>query len=94
VCDTTDPVINQPPNIGGATSPDIEAASAAGSPVTYTTPTATDAVDGSVTVVCNPPSGSVFAIGTTTVTCTATDSAGNSATTTFTVTVCASVCLT
>jgi len=36
---------------------------------------------------CNPPSDFVFPIGTTTVTCTATDKAGNTAKATFTVTV-------
>jgi len=47
---------------------------------------AIDAV-GPVTVACNPPSGSVFPIGTTIVTCTATDQAGNGTTHTFAVTV-------
>jgi len=40
-----------------------------------------------VTVVSNPPSGSTFPKGVTTVTCTATDGAGNHATCSFTVTV-------
>src|ERR1035441_1998307 len=39
------------------------------------------------TVVANPPSGSTFPIGTTTVTATASDTCGNSATCSFTVTV-------
>lgn len=39
------------------------------------------------TVVCDPPSGSAFPVGTTVVTCTATDSSGNTSTCTFTVTV-------
>jgi hypothetical protein len=38
-------------------------------------------------VVCNPPSGSAFPAGITTVTCTATDRAGNAAQCSFTVTV-------
>ena len=38
-------------------------------------------------VVCNPPSGSAFPVGTTTVTCTVTDAAGNQAGCSFTVTV-------
>jgi hypothetical protein len=38
-------------------------------------------------VVCSPPSGSAFPIGTTTVTCTATDSGGATASCSFTVTV-------
>jgi hypothetical protein len=59
------------------------ATSAAGANVNYPTPTATDEVDGPVPVTCSPPSGSLFAPGSTTVTCTATDAAGNSATTQF-----------
>jgi HYR domain len=39
--------------------------------------TATDNVDGALTPSCNPVSGSSFAIGTTTVTCTAADASGN-----------------
>src|SRR5262249_10247392 len=45
---------------------------------------ATDAV-GVTSFGCAPPSGSTFPIGTTTVTCTATDSAGNSSHKTFAV---------
>jgi Tol biopolymer transport system component len=47
-----------------------------GAVVTYTV-TATDADDPNPTVSCSPASGSVFPIGDTTVTCTATDAAGN-----------------
>jgi hypothetical protein len=50
-----------------------------GARVTYTA-TAQDANDGALPVTCVPPSGSVFPVGTTTVTCTATDSAGNTGT--------------
>jgi hypothetical protein len=39
------------------------------------------------TVVCNPPSGSCFSVGVTTVTCAATDQSGNTSTCSFTVTV-------
>jgi hypothetical protein len=54
--------------------------------VNYVMPVATD--NCSVpTVVCNPPSGSAFPIGATTVTCTATDASNNTATCSFTVTV-------
>ncbi|MEK6304146.1 MAG: HYR domain-containing protein [Acidobacteriota bacterium] len=53
--------------------------------VNFTT-TATDNCPG-VTVVCNPPSGTCFPVGVTTVTCTATDASGNTATCTFTVSV-------
>ncbi len=59
--------------------------SAHGATVTYTV-TASDYC-GAATVNCTPPSGSVFPLGTTTVTCTATDAAGNSATGSFMVTV-------
>jgi HYR domain/SdrD B-like domain/PA14 domain/Thrombospondin type 3 repeat len=38
-------------------------------------------------IVCDPPSGSAFPVGTTEVTCTATDSSGNSATCSFNITV-------
>src|SRR5581483_6325258 len=54
-------------------------------------PTAVDAVDGAVTVNTDHPSGSLFPIGTTTVTLTAQDSRQNKATRTFTVTVLADV---
>ncbi|HLU50340.1 MAG TPA: HYR domain-containing protein, partial [Planctomycetota bacterium] len=48
---------------------------------------ATDAVDPSPTIVCEPPSGSLFPIGTTIVKCAATDASGNEATCIFEVTV-------
>jgi HYR domain-containing protein len=63
-----------------------QATSAAGAVVTFA-PTAVDNVDGSVPVVCTPPSGSTFALGTTQVHCTATDSAGNVGSANFNVTV-------
>jgi hypothetical protein len=77
-----------PPVIAGTpTNFSVEATSAAGAVVTYTTPTATDIVDGSVAVSCNPASSSTLGLGPHTVTCTATDVAGNTATSSFTVTV-------
>ncbi|MGW6204541.1 HYR domain-containing protein [Streptomyces sp. NPDC055089] len=42
--------------------------------------TATDAQDGTLPVTCTPASGSFFPVGTTTVTCSATDAAGNTGT--------------
>ena len=48
-----------------------------GAVVNYVTPTASDICDSNVTVVCVPPSGSVFMAGTNTVVCTATDDSGN-----------------
>ncbi len=58
----------------------VEAAGASGAVAVYTNPIATDIVDGTDPVSCAPASGSLFPVGTTTVTCTATDAAGNSAT--------------
>ena len=55
--------------------------------VSYTTPIAMDNCGPAPAVVCNPPSGSTFPTGTTTVTCTATDSSGNTATCSFSVSV-------
>ena len=64
-----------------------EATGPSGAAVSYPNPTATDAIDGTVPVICAPASGQTFAIGTTTVDCTATNSAGNSSHSSFTVTV-------
>ena len=46
-----------------------------------------DDVGGSITISCNPPSGSVFPIGETVVECTATDEAGNIGRASFMITV-------
>jgi hypothetical protein len=54
------------------------ATSASGATVSFTA-TATDDVDGSVPVDCSSASGSLFATGTTQVSCSATDAAGNQA---------------
>ena len=72
----------------GAPTPGVtaEATSSAGAVVTYTV-TANDDADGTVAVACSRASGSTFPIGTTPVTCTATDSSGNLATGTFNVVV-------
>ena len=67
-----------PPVLAGVPSETtVEATSPAGATVTFTAPTATDLVDGSVAVSCTPVSGTTFAVGTTEVACMATDSAGN-----------------
>lgn len=50
-----------------------------GARIRYTA-TATDAQDGTLPVTCAPASGSLFPVGTTTVTCSATDAAGNTGT--------------
>jgi hypothetical protein len=82
VQDTTAPVLS-----GVPADQVVEADSAAGSRVTFSNPTASDAVDGGVPVSCTPASGSVFGLGRETVACTATDSHGNKGTATFDVTV-------
>jgi Nidogen-like/Carboxypeptidase regulatory-like domain/HYR domain len=66
----------------------VNAAGPSGAVVTYSTPTAIDE-EAPPPVVCNPPSGSTFAIGTTTVTCSLTDRDDTPATVSqrFTVTV-------
>lgn len=81
VNDTQPPTITCPANIFAAAAASCPPA---GCKVVNYTATATDNCPG-VTVVCNPPSGSCFPVGTTTVTCTATDAHGNTATCSFTV---------
>jgi large repetitive protein len=78
--DTTAPTLSLP---GNSTA---EATGAAGAAVSYTA-SASDTVDGTVTPVCTPASASTFALGTTTVTCSATDKAGNTASDSFRVAV-------
>jgi X-Pro dipeptidyl-peptidase len=64
---------------------EVETTSGDGKVVTYTPPTATDNEDPNPVVACVPPSGANFAVGTTQVTCTATDANGNSTSASFTV---------
>jgi large repetitive protein len=79
-CDTTPPQLSLPADVTA------EATSSAGAVVTYTA-TASDANPTNPTVTCSKASGSTFALGTTTVNCSATDAAGNTGTGSFTVTV-------
>lgn len=65
----------------------LEATGPGGAVATFTLPTATDNLDPSVSVSCAPVSGSLFALGTTGVTCSAADLAGNTSTTAFSITV-------
>jgi len=81
VADTTKPVVTSV-----ATQP-IEATSAAGAPVTWVMPTATDLVDGDLPVTCDHEQGSTFPLGETRVTCSAADKSGNTGSSVFTVTV-------
>jgi hypothetical protein len=55
-------------------------------PVAYAAPAVSDNIDPAPKVVYSVPSGSAFPVGTTVVSCTATDASGNSASTSFTVT--------
>lgn len=73
VQDKTIPVIDSHANIF------VEAEGPGGTTVDYESPATTDAVDGDGTANCSPVSGSLFAMGVTTVECNATDSAGNEA---------------
>ena len=82
VADTTPPTI-----FGTPSDISMSVAGPGGAAIGYATPTAVDDVSGPVPVTCIPASGSIFPIGTTRVTCTATDAAGNAATTGFNVTV-------
>ena len=77
---TTPPVITVPADLT------VDATGPAGATVPYTA-TATDDLDPDPPVTCTPGSGSVFAIGTTTVNCTATDNGNNTAHAAFTVNV-------
>ena len=73
--DATRPVLSGIP--AGQT---LEATGPGGAHASFATPTATDAVDGALPVTCDHASGATYPLGTTHVTCTATDLAGNSAT--------------
>ena len=83
VVDTTPPVISCPADIVvylPLNSPDVSM------PVSYAV-TASDSCDSSVPVVLSHASGSIFPVGTTTVSASATDDGNNSASCSFTVTV-------
>jgi hypothetical protein len=82
VVDTTAPALQ-----GVPADISVVAADPSGAVATFAAPTAADVVDPAPVVACAPVSGSLFALGTTTVGCTATDASGNAATATFTVTV-------
>jgi hypothetical protein len=77
VRDTTAPAIQAHADVAA------EATGSSGATVSYTTPTASDSVDGPVSVTCAPASGTVFVLGHTTVTCTAQDARNNVGHSTF-----------
>ncbi len=76
-----------PPSLPALANVTTRANTGTGATVSYTPPVASDAVDGAVAATCAPNSGAAFALGTTTVVCTATDAHNNSSTGTFTVSV-------
>lgn len=77
-----------PPSFSGVpANQSLEATGPGGAPATWTNPTASDDVSGSVAVSCSHTSGSTFPLGTTTVTCSATDAAGNSSSVGFSIAV-------
>jgi HYR domain len=88
--DTDIPIDRTAPTLAlpGAPTPGVnaEATGPNGAVVTYNV-TANDDTDGTVSVVCSRASGTTFPVGTTQVTCSATDSSGNEATGTFNVVV-------
>ena len=78
--DTTPPSLSVPdPIVAEATGP-------SGAAVTFTA-SAYDVVDGTLTPVCSPASGTTFALGTIPVNCSATDGHGNTTAGGFSVTV-------
>jgi hypothetical protein len=78
VVDTTDPTL-----VGLPADRTIRTNDPSGATLTYTPPTATDAVDPSPAVACDLASGSPIPVGPTTVTCTATDASHNDASASF-----------
>jgi subtilisin-like proprotein convertase family protein len=81
VNDTQVPTVNCPANMTVPNTPNSCSAV-----VTYNV-TATDNCPGVSAVTCMPPSGSTFPVGTTMVSCSATDAVGNTGMCSFTVTV-------
>ncbi|MGE0887457.1 MAG: HYR domain-containing protein [Blastocatellales bacterium] len=82
VKDSTPPVI-----AGIPAAVTVAATSPSGAIVNFALPTATDIVDGAVTVAADKAPNTLFPVGTTTVKFTATDSRGNAAMASFNVTV-------
>ncbi|MCP4276949.1 MAG: HYR domain-containing protein, partial [Gammaproteobacteria bacterium] len=80
ISDTGAPTLTLPADITS------EATSSAGSLVSYSV-TALDTVDGILTPVCTPASGSSFNLGATTVSCIVNDAEANTATDSFIVTI-------
>jgi len=82
-----DPVDTTPPSLAGLPADITAWTTGTTAVVTWPAPTASDDTDPDPVVTCSPTSGSTFDLGTTTVTCTATDASGNAARGSFAVTV-------
>ena len=80
VVDVSSPTITVPSNIT------VDATDSNGSIIHFTV-SSYDSVDGSIYPTCDYASGDTFAVGSTTVTCNATDNAGNTGSNSFTITV-------
>lgn len=79
--DTTDPIVTVPSDITA------EATSSSGAVVTFVTSATDETSPANPAVTCVPASGSTFPLGTTPVTCSATDDAGNTGSASFNITV-------
>lgn len=82
VVDTTGPAL-----VGVPAGLSLTTGNPAGATLSYPLPTATDAVDSNPTISCSPAPGAVAPVGSSTVTCTATDANGNSSSASFPVSV-------
>ena len=82
VTDTQAPVLTCPANIT-----QMAPSGMCSTTVTYSLPTVNENCAPTPTPTCNPPSGSSFPVGTTTVNCSATDASTNTGSCNFTVTV-------
>ncbi|MEA2022748.1 MAG: N-acetylmuramoyl-L-alanine amidase [Actinomycetota bacterium] len=80
VADTTPPTVSVPGDMF------VQSVNGGGSTVNYTA-TSIDIVDPRPTVACKPPSASLFPLGSTTVSCVATDASGNATEAAFAVVV-------
>lgn len=80
------PPVSNPPSLTCGDGISRATVNAGGMAVSYDTPPVTDG-QGSVSVSCTPASGENFPIGTTEVSCTATDTLNRTASCTFTVTI-------
>jgi lysophospholipase L1-like esterase len=80
------PPVANPPSLACVEGVSRSTVNAGGLAVSYDTPPVTDG-QGSVSVTCSPASGETFPIGTTAVTCTATDTLNRTGSCSFSVTV-------